>query len=166
MAIINVFPFTSSHALNLDVGQSLNREKALVMLKCCGQSVCVERCDENASEYLIGLFKRGDKMLLEPLLDAGLVSDGALSESLGIFYGDLLWKEPRIFLKALASRPRKEQRQLAWLAGGMDGSGMPKRMLREVQVMLRKIAGQKRNRLSPVARLSLSEVNKANGIEH
>lgn len=102
------------------------------MLRCCGRTLCSERCDENAAEYLIGLFKRRDRALLPPLLDAGLVSDGALAESLGDFYGELLWKEPRTFLKALASRRRSDQRHLARLAGGMDGSGMPDEMLREV----------------------------------
>jgi hypothetical protein len=127
--------------------------------------VCSERCDEDASEYLIGLFKRGDKALLGPLIDAGLVSDGALSASLGVFYGDLLWKEPRTFLKALASRSKEDQRQLASLAGAMDGSGMPREMLAKVRATLRKMGAQKRNRLSPVARLSLSEVNRANRVE-
>jgi hypothetical protein len=131
------------------------------MLRCCGRNTCSERCDENAAEHLIALFERGDKSLLQPLLDAGLVSDGALSESLGVFYADLLWKEPRIFLRALASRPRSEQHSLASLAGSTDGSGMPVKMLREVRAELEKL-GRQRNRLAPVARLSLAEVIRAN----
>ncbi len=91
------------------------------MLRGCSRSLSSEGCNEGTAEYLIGLYKRGDKSLLMPLLDAGLVSDGALSASLGVFYGELLSEEPRTLLKALASRPRKEQRRLAWHAGKMDG---------------------------------------------
>lgn len=134
------------------------------MLKGCTRSLYSEGCNEDTAEYLIGLYQRGDKPLLEPLLDAGLVSDGALSESLGSFYGELLSKEPSTFLKALASRPKKEQRQLAWLAGAMDGSGMPEEMLHHVRAALSKMGAQRRNRLSAVARLSLSEVNRANRV--
>jgi hypothetical protein len=156
--------FSPANAQNLRAGQSLNREKALAMLKGCSRSLNSEGCNEDTAEYLIGLHKRGDKALLEPLLDAGLVSDGALSASLGAFFGELLSKEPRTFLRVLSSRPRKEQRRLAWLAGAMDGSGMPKEMLREVRAKLSKIGAQRRNRLSSVARLSLSEVSRANSV--
>jgi hypothetical protein len=152
------------HANAQGAGQSLTRKKALAMLKGSSRSLYSEGCNEGTAEYLIGLYRRGDKSLLGPLLDAGLVSDGALSQSLDSFYGELLSKEPRTFLNALASRPRKEQRQLAWLAGAMDGSGMSKEMLQHVRAVLGKIGEQRRNRLSPVARLSLAEVNRANGI--
>ena len=151
-----------ANAQTQSAGQSLSRKKALAMLKGCSRSLYFEGCNEDTAEYLIGLYRRGDKSLLVPLLDAGLVSDGALSEALGSFYGESLSKEPRTFLKALASRPRKEQRQLAWLAGAMDGSGMPKEMLRQVRAVLRNIGAQRQNRLSSVARLGLSEVNRAN----
>jgi hypothetical protein len=156
--------FSPARAQNQSAGQSLSRENALAMLKGCSRSLYSEGCNEGTAEYLIGLYNQGDKALLDPLLEAGNFSDGALSQSLGSFYGELLWKEPHTFLKALSSRPKKEQRHLAWLAGAMDGSGMPKEMLLEVQAKLRKIAAQKR-RFSSVARLSLSEVNRANSVE-
>lgn len=101
---------------------------------------------------------------LGPLLDAGLVSDGALSPSLGTCYGELLSKELRTFLKAFASRPRKEQRQLARHAGTMDGSGMAKERLQHVRAVLNKLGAQRHDCLSAVARLSLAEVNRANDV--
>src|SRR6266550_4498884 len=88
----------------MNMGQSLNRKSALNKPKGCTQSRSSKGCNEDTAEYLIGLYKRGDKALLSPLLDAGLVSDGALSESLGSFYGELLWKEPRELLRALNPR--------------------------------------------------------------
>jgi len=143
-------------------GQSLSREKALSGLKSCSRSLSAEGCNEDAAETLIGFYKSGDRALLKPLLDAGLVSDGALSESLGSFYAEVLHHQPRVFLSSLASRPKKAQHHLARLAGAMDGSGMPKEMLREVKFKLRKLAAQKRSELSAVARLCLSEIEKAN----
>ena len=169
LILTSIFLFATvsfaTHAQPQAKGQSLNRKKALAMLKGCSRSLSSEGCNEDTAQYLIGLYQSGDNSLLVPLLDAGLVSDGALSASLGVFYGELLSKEPHTFLKAIASRPRKEQRQLAWLAGAMDGSGMPKEMLREVRVELSRIGAQRRNLLSSVARLSLAEVNRANKIE-
>lgn len=157
--------FSLAQSQKMSSSQSLNRKKALAMLKGCSRSLSSEGCNEDTAGYLIGLYKRGDKGLLSALLDAGLVSDGALSESLGSFYGELLWKEPDELLKALVSRPKKEQHKLASSAAAMDGSGMPKDMLREVKSKLSKIAGQKHSRLSPVARLCLSELNKVRAIE-
>lgn len=151
-----------ANAQNMGGAQTLNRDKALAMLRGCSRSLYSEGCDEGTAEYLIGLYQRGDTALLGPLLDAGLVSDGALSASLGVFFGELLSEEPRTFLRALASRPRREQRRLARLAGGMDGGGMPEEMLRRVRAELSRIGARRRDRLSAVARLSLSEVNRAN----
>ena len=146
-------------------GQSLSREKALSGLNSCSRKLSAEGCSEDASETLIGFYKSGERALLKPLLDAGLVSDGALSESLGSFYADVLHQQPRVFLTALASRPKQAQHHLARLAGSMDGSGMPKEMLREVKFKLRKLTAQKSSRLSSVARLCLSEIEKANRVE-
>src|SRR2546421_12838646 len=97
-------------------------------------------CSEETAEEVIKLYNRGDKTVLKPLLDAGLTSDGALAEILGDFYAELLLKRPLEFLQALTPRPEKEQRQLAWLAGGTDGSGMSPETLHKVQASLKKIA--------------------------
>lgn len=146
----------------MNIGQSLNRERALAMLRGCTRSRSSEGCNEDTAQYLIDLYKRGDKALLSPLLDAGLVSDGALSQSLGSFYGELLSKEPRELLNGLSPRPQKAQRKLAWLAATMDGSGMPKEMFVEARSRLRRIVGQRHSRLAGVARLCLLELEKAN----
>ena len=145
-------------------GQSLSRDKALEGVKSCSRSLS-EGCNEEAAATLIGYYESGDKDLLKPLLDAGLFSDGALSESLGTFYAEVLYHEPRVFLSALNSLPKKAQHQLARLAGSMDGSGMPKEMLRGVKSELSKVAARRNSRLSSVARLCLAEVSKANRTE-
>ncbi len=93
-------------------GQHLNRERALAMLKGCARNRLYRGCNEDTAEYLIGLYKSGDKSLLDPLVDAGFFSDGALSETLGSFYGELLSERPIELLNALHSRTRKDQEKL------------------------------------------------------
>ena len=162
ISILAIMPAAYSAQASVALGQSLSRDKALEGLKSCSRSRSAQGCNEEASETVIGFYKSGDKALLKPLLDAGLISDGALSQSLGSFYADLLHREPRTFLTALASRPKTAQHRLARLAGSMDGSGMPKEMLGDVKITLSKIAAQRSSRLSSVARLCLAEVSKAN----
>lgn len=162
LVVVNDSTRLLAQSQKMSIDQSLNRKSALAKLRGCTRSLSSEGCNEDTAEYLIGLYKRGDKALLSPLLDAGLVSDGALSESLGSFYGELLWKEPRELLRALNLRPQKAQHKLAWLAATMDGSGMPKEMLIEARSRLRKIAGQRHSSLAGVAKLCLVELDKAN----
>ncbi len=143
-------------------GQHLNRERALAMLKGCARNRLYRGCNEDTAEYLIGLYKRGDKSLLNPLVDAGLVSDGALSETLGSFYGELLSERPIEFLNALHSRTRKDQEKLALLAAVMDGSGMSNKMFIVTIAKLRRISSQKNNHLAGVAKVCLKEIEKEN----
>jgi hypothetical protein len=140
----------------------MSRATALNILKGCATRPITLGCDENTAEYLITLYKLGDKSVLKPLFDAGLTSDGALSETLGDFYSQVLWKSPREMLEALRSRPTKEQRSLSKLAGSVDGSGMPNNMLRDVRRSLSRIASQRNDRLASVARICLVEINTAN----
>lgn len=140
----------------------MSRATALTTLKGCATRSITLGCNEDTAEYLITLYKRGDKSLLRPLLDAGLTSDGALSEVLGDFYSQVLWKNPREMLAALRLRTRKEQRSLSRLMGSVDGSGMPDNMLRDVRRSLSRIASQGNDRLAGVARVCLIEINKAN----
>jgi hypothetical protein len=109
---------------------------------------------------LIGLHDRGDHNLLNPLVDAGVSSDGALAEILGTFYSSVLSKSPRTFLASVRLRPFKEQRHLCWMAGATDGSGMPKDILQDVQRSLRRISSHRQDRLSSVANICLTEVNR------
>lgn len=162
---------TGSPAQRMSEVKRPTRTEALLMLKKC-ESFYSKPCAryreeyqiglENVAEHLISLYEHGDKELLHPLLDAGLKSDGALSQSLGSFYGELLAKHPKTFMTALVKRPVPEQRELAFMAGVMDGSGMPEDKLRKVRTALRQLAAQKQTRLVSVVNLCLDEVNKAN----
>ena len=133
----------NSYAQGSNQNPGLTRSKALTILKGCATRPVTLGCNEETAWYLIGLYNRGDRSLLKPLLDAGLTSDGALSEMLGDFYANVLWKHPHVFLEALRSRPRKEQKQLAWLAGAIDGSGMSANMLLDVRRTLGKLSSNR-----------------------
>ncbi|MGB7621861.1 MAG: hypothetical protein WBN92_05880 [Terriglobia bacterium] len=156
--------------LNLSQGQGgskpMSRARALSTLKGCATRPITLGCSEDTADYLIKLYNHGDKALLKPLLDAGLTSDGALAETLGDFYSNVLWKNPRDFLEALKLRSRKDQHSLCQLAGVTDGGGMPDNMLRDVRHTLSQIASQHQHRLASVARVCLVEVNEANATNH
>jgi hypothetical protein len=137
-----------------------DRAAALRTLKGCATRPITLGCNEDTAAYLIGLHDRGDHNLLKPLLDAGVSSDGALAEILGDFYSNVLSRNPRPFLASVRLRPSKEQHHLCWMAGGTDGSGMPKDMLRDVQRSLRRISSHRQDRLSSVANICLTEVNR------
>jgi len=131
-------------------------------LRKCARKAASNDCVDVADEA-IEMYRRGDKTLLKPLLDLGLRSDGFLSEILFSFFGeDVLQKSPRLFLNAIASRPKSQQRELAFLAGTMDGSGMPENVLKEVRAKLRHISTQRNDPLAQIAKLCLSRVEAAN----
>jgi hypothetical protein len=142
--------------------QPTSRNKLLSMLsRCAQQRPPIQNCNEDTAAYAISLYDRGDRDLLKPLLHLGLRGDGALAEILGDFYAEVLWRRPALFLNSLRFWARKEQKELAWMAGAADGGGMSDKMLRDVRRSLNKISDRRSN-LSSLARLCLSEVNKAN----
>ena len=150
--------------LNFDLAAQTpaNRADALRRLKGCATRPITRGCGLDTVDYLVALYNRGDHAVLTPLLVAGLSSDGALSELLGGFYSDVLSKNPRLFLAAIRSRPTKQQRDLCWMAGAVDGSGMEPTMLSHVRRSLRVISSRRNDALAPIARTCLANVNRAN----
>jgi hypothetical protein len=122
-------------------------------------------CSEEFVANVFDLYDRGDHAVLRPLLDAGLSSDGDLSEQLGGFYSRVLSKNPRTFLAGLRARSVKQKHQLCWMAGAVDGSGMELAMLNRVRRSLRLISSRRNDSLAPVARTCLADVNRANAPE-
>jgi hypothetical protein len=119
-------------------------------------------CHEDFVANVFNLYDSGDRAVLRPLLDAGLSSDGDLSEELGGFYSRVLSKNPRTFLAGLRTRPLKQRHHLCWMAGAVDGSGMEPAMLIDVRRSLRVISSRRNDSLAPVARTCLADVNRAN----
>jgi len=80
--------------------------------------------DEGTMSLIILIYKHGHHELLEPILEAGLHSDGALSEELGDFYGEELESRTQEFVAALSGLALKNRDAACWLAGAADGGGM------------------------------------------
>jgi len=135
-----------------------NRDKVTSAIADCRSGIITDSCDLIVG-YGIDLFNRGDKSFLKTLLDVGIGSDGALSESLGDFYANVLWKQPDLFLQGVSGYPNNQQAELARLAGAADGFGMGDDMLRDVRNSLQQLSAQK-NPLAPVAKTCLDGVNK------
>jgi hypothetical protein len=121
--------------------------------------------DEDKAFYVCDMFDRGDTSLLATLFDIGLHSDADLAEGIGTELGDVVMKRPRLFLASLARRPAHQQRELAHLAGAMDGGGMSDGDLRRVRASLKAIERSSR-RLGPTARLCLKQIERANAQAH
>ena len=116
-------------------------------------------CYDSAAERLMDLFRRGDYSLLKYLFEISPRSDGALSESLGVFFSNTLVSHPRVLLGELQRRGSlEEQKRICQAAAHEDGSGMrPQRLGDARQILSRQIA--RRDRLARVARVCLTQVN-------
>ena len=119
-------------------------------------------CSEDYVDRVAELYKRGDKSVLPKLMDVAPHSDGALSESLGVFFSDLLCRQPRTFLQAVATRPRSEQDNLLFLAAAADGSGMGCRDMAGLHRRLKEISRNRNGRLPGLAGRCLAQVNEHN----
>lgn len=118
-------------------------------------------CSAEFVENVVRFYDRGEQWVLRPLLDAGLSSDGFLSEQLGIFFSRVISKNPRRFLVAIAWRSKKAQSRLCWLAGAEDGGGMEKETLFHVRKSLHGFVRQG-NSLRAAASICLNEINRVN----
>ena len=130
-----------------------NRDYLLGLLNNCITKKAI--CDEDAGLYLVDLYRRNHRELLAPLLDVGKTGHAALAELLGSFYSDVLIRTPAAFIAAIRTRPQPEQKDLCYMAGAEDGSGMPPEDLSKVRKAL-KISTDK------IIRDCLTQVEKAN----
>lgn len=138
------------------------RARLLRELKKCEDPGPPYDCDE-ASVYRVGeLYRRGDASVLPKLMDVAPHSDGALSEGLGEFFSGLLCRRPETFLRAVATRPRREHDNLLLLAAAGDGSGMNCRNIAGLRRRLNELSRSRNRRLAALAVKSLGQVNKHN----
>jgi hypothetical protein len=101
----------------LDSHYKINRDYLVGILHGC--STRQPECDDDTAGYVIGLYHGGHRDVLTPLLRAGSHSDGALSELLGPFYGEVLVTEPSEFIVALHQLTTQAQGAVCTLAGAM-----------------------------------------------
>jgi hypothetical protein len=142
----------------------MTRARALKGLRSCAKNRLGAGCSDYSADFLINRYFRGrdDLEVLKVLLDTWPYGDGALSEGLGTFYGDMLEKRPLVFLRAVAVRPAKERHDLCEAAGRGDGGGMSEKELSAVKTNLGRVARGRDARLAKAARACWATVSEAN----
>jgi hypothetical protein len=133
-----------------------NRDYLIHALRGCTSPSIKFGCDDNTGAFLIALYERGHKEVLDPLMLLGKDSYNAtLAERLGGFYADVLTSKPTEFLDTIRRFSPKTQRRLCELAGATDGSGMAAQDLQQVRKQLKAIGDE-------LARACLRAVEAAN----
>jgi hypothetical protein len=132
-----------------------NRDYLVRELSKCTAQPMKAPCDEDTGAYLINLYRRGHQELLGPLLDAGKTSHAALDEILGSFYSGLITHSATAFVNGIKTRPAPEQKNLCYMAGAADGSGMPPEDLSKARKAFRTMN-------TPVAKACLEQIERAN----
>src|SRR5690242_15605031 len=124
----------------LDVEYSKNRDFLTASLRQC-QSTEHADCDEDTAELLIRLYERGHSDVLQPLVAAGVHSDGAMSELLGVFYGSVLKNHAGQFLQAARRLSPSGQKSVCKLAASGDGGGIDSKDGSQIRRSLRAVGG-------------------------
>jgi hypothetical protein len=124
----------------LDVAYSKNRDFLTASLRQC-QSTEHADCDEDTAEFLIRLYELGHSDVLQPLVAAGVRSDGAMSELLGVFYGSVLKNHAGQFVQTAKRLSPAEQESVCELAAVGDGGGIDPKDGLEIHRSLHSIGG-------------------------
>ncbi len=120
-----------------DVDYEKNRDYLIHTLRGCTSPSIKFGCNDNTGAFLIALYERGHKELLEPLMLLGKDSyNAALAEGVGAFYSEVLLKHTAEFLSTIRPFPSQTQRRLCELAGTGDGGGMSPADLKRVRKQL------------------------------
>ena len=138
------------------------RASAIRSLRRCNGEPVKATCTEEAAEFLIDQFERGDGSLLTILVRTGLYADGALATDLAVFYDEMLTTKPEVFLGQLGRYKAADRKKLAALAATGDGSGIEEEQLAKIVANLKRLIAQGRPDIQAIARIVLREVQRAN----
>ena len=136
-----------------------NKSKLLTALSDYRRQAYSGNCVECIADYLSELAKRGDTSLIAPLLEVSDLADGALAESLGVFYSDTLSRQPKEFLVAATRLTTESQELVCELASREDGGGMSDNTFRAVKRSLNTI-GRQNTRLAVAARRCIGTLQR------
>jgi hypothetical protein len=115
-----------------------NRDYLIHTLRGCTSPSIKFGCNDNTGAFLIVLYERNHKELLEPLMLIGKDSyNAALAEGIGDFYSEVLVKTPTEFLDTIQRFSPQTQQRVCELAGAADGGGMSPGDLQRVRRQLR-----------------------------
>ena len=162
--VLNLSTLIASICLFLAFANAQNEKQtkrsALSRLNKCAIEFSGKNCNENDAQFLIDLYFRGEKDLLKPLLNAGLKSDGALTEILGTFYADILNTETKSFLFALSEKTKVEQIEISKRTVWADGSGNSIEWEARIKKKLTTIIRSNDKKLSPVAKVVAEQLEE------
>jgi hypothetical protein len=122
----------------LDAEASANRLRLIDSLRACARDP--ENCDDRIISYLGDLFERGDKTVLDPLLDASKVTAPSIVEVLGLTYQDMVSSNPHAVITAISRRSGRDQRHLCHMIATGDGSGLHEDSVPEITSALEEVA--------------------------
>jgi hypothetical protein len=109
-------------------------------------------CDDIAGEVLTW-YDCGDSSLIDPLLAASAHSDGAMSDLLGVFLGDLAVAKPELLLRHVSRRSVAEQQAIADLT--LDGGEIADDQLPKFHAALKRLASSRDARIAKTSRMWL-----------
>lgn len=138
-----------------------NKTRLLTIVQSCRKYKPTDldyECDEDAAWYLHKLYLKGDKLVIKPLFASAKGSDGALSETLGSAYAELIDKDTSLFLQTLSKFPLSEQKPIIDLTIRQDGSCTPQCLSLKTRKLLQRIARNPRHRLRKPAKLFVHEM--------
>ena len=111
-----------------------HRKNVLAKLEKCNRTPRpFNNCDDIAGEVLTW-YDCGDSALIDPLLAASAHSDGAMSDLLGAFLGDLIVAKPELLLRHVSRRSISEQEAIGDLA--LDGGEISEDQIQKVRADL------------------------------
>ncbi len=140
---------------------STNKVRLLTAIRTCNKYKPGDldfACDEQLAEYLYRLYLKGDKSLVKPLFALAKGSDGAMSESLGSAYAEMIEKNTSLFLQALSKLPVAEQKNIIELTIRQDGSCSPQCLPLKTRKLLQRIARNHQYPFQKAARLFVYEM--------
>jgi hypothetical protein len=121
------------------VNSAGNLQNLAQSLSGCGKKD--SECDEETADFVIEVYRQGHKGVLGSLISAGVNSDGALAETLGVFYANTLENAAREFVQAISQQSKDTQVCVCRLAGSGDGSGINSQQALRIQNSLHRIGG-------------------------
>src|SRR5438874_9312281 len=122
-----------------------HKKAVMAALARCNGTSRPNNCDDIAGEVLTW-YRCGESTLIDPLLAASAHSDGAMSDLLGGFLGDLIVAKPELLLRHVSRRSTVEQQAIGQLA--LDGGEISDEAIQKVEADLKRLASSRDTRIA------------------
>jgi hypothetical protein len=132
----------------------VNRQRLFDSLRDCRTDP--DNCNEQVVSYLGDLYRRGDILVIDPMLDAVPNADSVVAEELGSTLEDMVAANARPLITGLSRRTPAQQREVCHLIAAGDGGGMPEDTAADVNDALEKLARE----VGPVSTAAMTCLNE------